>query len=300
MQTQPNLSLSDFPESNLLIPYAWQANGLHPGPTVTIFGGVHGNERVGLSVIQMLLSEMAAGNVLAGTLKVALGNLDAIEKNVRFIQKDLNRCFGTPKGSTSEEIRAQALKCVIAGSDAFIDIHSTIKPSDPFIGGLTLDHPLMKQILPNLGIQNLMTGVGWGSPTSEPIYADTFAQSMGALGLTVEAGGIDNPDTLLIIERIRHALQTLGVLKGTPTGKLIHEFDYSNAYENIVAQPGFSFEKDFQNFEFLSAGTTYATYPDKALAVDRDSQIVFPKSKANLVIGSEAGILVEPKRVITL
>jgi len=300
MNTQSTSPLPHFPESNLAIPYAWQAKGIKPGPTVTILGGVHGNERVGVNVVKMLLFEMAAKNIIGGTLKVALGNIDAIEKNVRFIQKDLNRCFGNPKGSTSEEIRAQALKAVIAGSDALIDVHSTIKPSDPFVGGLSLDNPLVKQILPHLGIHNLMTGPGWGSPTGEPIYADTFAQSMGALGLTVEAGGIDNPETLLVIKRIRNVLQSLGILKGDPVGSPIHEFNYNYAYENIVAQPEFSYVKEFQNFETLPAGTVYAEYPDKKLAVDRDSQIVFPKSKANIVIGSEAGILVEPKRILTL
>lgn len=298
--------LSSFPPSTLPVEYAWMEKGAAPGPTVTLLGGVHGNEMVGVDLVKALLADIDAGNVASGTLKLALGNTQAILANTRKVlgDKDLNRCFGDAKGVTDTWKRATNIKTVIDGSDLLLDVHSTINPSDPFIGGLTIDHPMAKKILPKLGIKKLITGPGWGTPSGETLYADTYGASIGAFALTIEAGSIKDPQTSLIVSRVRAMLKDLGVLSDEividDTVPEIHEFEHYYAYKNIIPDEGFEFVKPFANFEFLPAGTVYATCGDQIFTTDRDSQMIFAKSKANMVIGEEAGVLVEPARIITL
>src|SRR5258708_6961856 len=64
--------------------------GAKPGPAGAIFGGIHGNETVGVLAVQELMANL---EVARGTVYLAFGNVPAIAVGVRQIGKNLNRCF---------------------------------------------------------------------------------------------------------------------------------------------------------------------------------------------------------------
>lgn len=71
-----------------------QANVLGAIPRVVVIGGMHGNERTGVHAAQYIKNralEFACGSV--ESVEVAFGNPRAIQRNVRYIDRDLNRCF---------------------------------------------------------------------------------------------------------------------------------------------------------------------------------------------------------------
>jgi len=277
------------------IPYAWKCSGKGKGLTVTILGGVHGNETVGVDIVQNLLVEMMQGKVQQGVLQVALGNIEAIKQGKRFIEKDLNRCFGHPKGKSIEEIRANQLKPLLMDTDVLLDIHGTIKPSKPFIGSPNPDNKLAS-VLPYIGLPTLITGEGYAQK-GNPIYTDAFVAEAGGLGITIEAGWLEDPKVMQIQKNIHDALVMLGIFEGDKSKLTPVDLQMWDAYWNVVTNDNFQFAQDWQNFQEVPAGTLIATDPNGAgdIVVPEDSIILFPKSKANLVIGNEACIIAKKK-----
>ena len=98
---------------------------------ILALGGMHGNEPLGPAVVTMI-QEQPIENV--ATL---LANEQAIAKNCRFVDKDLNRSF--PGQLTSEEYeprRAAELLPKIKGYDVVLDFHNTYCPGNDcgFVG----------------------------------------------------------------------------------------------------------------------------------------------------------------------
>lgn len=71
--------------------------GITPGPLLLVFSGMHGNELAGVRALETLFEMLEhepsinPGFVFHGTLLGLRGNLGAIRKKRRFINKDLNR-----------------------------------------------------------------------------------------------------------------------------------------------------------------------------------------------------------------
>ncbi|OGZ11452.1 MAG: hypothetical protein A2942_04360 [Candidatus Lloydbacteria bacterium RIFCSPLOWO2_01_FULL_50_20] len=64
-------------------------------------------------------------------LDFVLGNPKAYERNIRFIDRDLNASFGV-SDSSYESGRATEILNEINGGDVVIDFHTTTAPGVPF------------------------------------------------------------------------------------------------------------------------------------------------------------------------
>jgi predicted deacylase len=64
-------------------------------PRVVIFGSIHGDEPAGFEAIKALLVQFASGELQLerGSLTLAVGNEEALERRVRKVEKNLNRLF---------------------------------------------------------------------------------------------------------------------------------------------------------------------------------------------------------------
>lgn len=274
-----------------------------PGITATVVGGTHGDETAGLVLIEKLKHHP----IKQGKLYAIVANPEAVKMGKRFIEEDLNRCFGTPpednktsKIAGKKKLRAEKLKPIYAETDIFLDVHSTILPSDPFLAIPNLQKLMAnKALISSLGIPTILTGEGLWHPSGEPIYGDTYVESKGGFGITIEAGWIGDPKTMEIIQRIYATLQYLKILEKADHAVLSQpqkELEIWHAQHNIVATSGFTFVKEgkeyqWSNFEKLSEGTTYAVADGKQFRVDHDMHIIFPKPKNKIIIGNEACII---------
>lgn len=102
---------------------------------IAIVGGTHGNERGGIHVVEEM--RRRPQDWLFPGLEIAtfLGNPAAIEANRRYVEKDLNRCFGPEllrelgSDATLEERRAREIRDqLVPGGEPFdllIDLHNT-------------------------------------------------------------------------------------------------------------------------------------------------------------------------------
>jgi aspartoacylase len=106
-----------------------------PFDTVFVAGGTHGNERTGVTLVQHWLQNPAEVRRQTFTTQLLLANPEAIRKNVRFIDRDLNRSFlfqamDNEATAAHESSRAREIAATLQsgqnGKRTFaIDLHTT-------------------------------------------------------------------------------------------------------------------------------------------------------------------------------
>lgn len=102
-----------------------------PMRRVAIVAAMHGDEVYGIELYNFFVSKNPN---LTDNIKLFIGNNEAYEKKIRFIDIDLNRAFdGKAKGR--ESIRAKELLSEIVefNPDLIIDVHTTRRNSGVFI-----------------------------------------------------------------------------------------------------------------------------------------------------------------------
>jgi aspartoacylase len=94
---------------------------------VVISGGVHGNELIGVYLVKEL--QKRPPRVPGLEIDFLLGNPKAIKECRRYVDKDLNRSFGTEALKTDSHIyeyeRAKVIAQRLQGCDFLIDLHTT-------------------------------------------------------------------------------------------------------------------------------------------------------------------------------
>lgn len=258
-------------------------SGEHPGPTVTIMGSVHGNERVGGDFLP-LLKALIDQKKLRGTLHLILGNPTAYDRNTRFVDTDLNRLFGEPfehekHGSlTVEAARALEIAPFLADSDFLLDIHSTIKSSIPFVYCEPTTHHLEFARLFN--VDYVVSAAKGFRPPDLISSADNFVDFHGGLGLTYEAGWSEDSSNIeLVSSATQRFLQKtdnydFGVSLSPSSPKHLVIYDVV-----IASDKSFEPARDFSNFDSVISGDTLATDQSGTITAMKDSMIIFPKKK---------------------
>lgn len=123
------------------------------GPTVVVTAGMHGNEPSGVFAVHDVFRQLkSAGVPLKGRFVGLAGNLAALSRNVRQIDRDLNRVWTGPEMArllaepseavrdSSEAFEALELHAAISqvlasgpGPFFFIDLHTTSAVTSPFV-----------------------------------------------------------------------------------------------------------------------------------------------------------------------
>jgi succinylglutamate desuccinylase len=89
-------------------------------PEVGIVGCLHGNEKLGAQVIRTLSSREKKLPI-----RTVIANEEAMKRDVRYIDTDLNRSFPGGQGGGIEERLAPKILKALEGCRYIIDIHST-------------------------------------------------------------------------------------------------------------------------------------------------------------------------------
>lgn len=98
---------------------------------ILVIGGMHGNETLGLKVVEQFQKNPVKN------IDVVLANEPAIKDNCRFIGQDLNRSFpGNLKSKEYEPKRAAQLLKITKKYDVVLDFHNTYCPNNDcgFVG----------------------------------------------------------------------------------------------------------------------------------------------------------------------
>jgi succinylglutamate desuccinylase len=111
------------------ISYGMQIASPDPGAHVVIVGGTHGNETAGVKAMIRLHRALKSGDIVLerGKISFILGNPEAFQKAVRYVDNDLNRAFINPNRLSIEGKRALEIKAFLMANDdltAILDLHS--------------------------------------------------------------------------------------------------------------------------------------------------------------------------------
>ncbi len=200
-------------------------HGTRPGPTITILGGIHGDELTGASACTHLLSNSFTdfGKILdpsqmAGTVRIVpVVNLPGYRAKSRYFPdgRDLNRNFpGDYKGSTTKRVAAQLWKHILKDSDAIIDLHSASRGRSnmPQLR-VNLTHPGSNILAKAFGIEILLDSKAPSGSLRK------YANQNDIPAITYEGGGanlIDNQSVKVAIHGVTNVLRSLRMIPGTP------------------------------------------------------------------------------------
>ncbi len=200
-------------------------HGIRPGPTVTILGGVHGDELTGPSTCTHLLSNTFTDSGkpldpkhLAGTIRIVpIVNLPGYRSKSRYFPdgRDLNRHFpGDMKGSTTKRVAAQTWKYLFSDVDAIVDLHSAGKGRSnmPQLRA-DLAHPGSNILAKAFGIEIILDSKPpTGSLRKAAIQVDIPV-------VTYEGGGanfLDNEAVKVAMHGVLNVLRSLRMIEGNP------------------------------------------------------------------------------------
>ena len=191
----------------------------HPGPSVFVTAGVHGDELNGVGIVH----DLAFGRPLmltSGTLiMVLVVNVFGFETQLRYMpdRRDLNRCFpGSLDGSLSSRIAHTIFKEVVVKCDYGIDLHSAAAPRINFPnirGDLSLSS--IKRMSEVFGCEVIVNSKGpAGSLRRE-------ATKHGCPTIILEAGEPCKIEPAILkigIRGVFNVLKELGMMAGRPLG----------------------------------------------------------------------------------
>ncbi len=223
-----NIRQIEFPLLDVKLGDPWPTpvtiiHGNRPGPTITITGGVHGDEMVG-QVATSLLSQNVFTDpgrpldpeVMAGTIRLApVLNPPGLARQRRYFPdgRDLNREFpGSETGSTTGRVANRILKELITGSDFLIDLHTAASGRDnlPQVRA-DLAHPPSNRIARAFGIEVILDSKG---PKGSMRRS---AADLNVGSLTYEGGGAnlaDHEAVQIAIHGILNVLRSLHIIPG--------------------------------------------------------------------------------------
>jgi len=261
-----------------------------PGPRVIIVGGMHGNEPGGVLALQRVLAELEELRLpLRGRLLCLGGNLEALRRGQRFIDRDLNRVWGygqeVPEGPGIYEFevrdRLQAeIEPVLEGATepvVFLDLHSTSAGGAPFsIIGDTRQNRRIALGLPVpviLGLEESVDGALLG-----------YFGERGHIAVGFEGGQHDDPLTVdhheaavwitliragaLLREEVPRAVEFYDRLREGARGRPgVIEMRHRH---HVRAEDEFSMREGFANFDPIARGDVLAT--------DASGQVTSPES----------------------
>lgn len=184
--------------------------GIDDSPTVVIFAGIHGNEKAGVYAAKRVVQKIMDKNLkFNGNVHLILGNINALNKGIRFDQIDLNRIWRNEniqdlkllESQVNGELKEQRdifaiirdLLIEAKGPFYFLDLHTTSAASVPFI---TISDSLNNrkfssnfQVPVVLGIEEYLDG---------PLL--TFINEYGHIALGFEGGAHDAPSSIVNCE----------------------------------------------------------------------------------------------------
>tara|TARA_R110002073_G_scaffold101988_1_gene231636 strand:+ start:1659 stop:2840 length:1182 start_codon:yes stop_codon:yes gene_type:complete len=273
--------------------------GTKNAPTVICFGGIHGNERAGVYALIKVLKTIEKEKIpFLGNFYAISGNINALQKNIRFEDIDLNRIWSAKKiqiiddfnkniykeSFEQQEIYKQIKEIVKKdkGPFYFIDLHTTSSDTSPFI---TISDSLNnREFSSNFSIPTIL---GIEEYLDGPLL--TFINEFGHISLGFEAGehykesSVDNCEAFIWL-----ALKASGCVNELEIKKLSYyqhvlslykekqEFYEINYKYEISKNEQFEMLFGFSNFESVVKGQELAISNSKKIRAAHSGKIFMP------------------------
>jgi aspartoacylase len=178
---------------------------------VVIVGGNHGNEFTGIYLVKKFHNHPDLVHRSSFETLSLLGNPQAIAARVRYVEKDLNRCFiqlsNEDKPANYEELRAREIQTILKPKipdieDVIIDLHTTTSNMGLCII-LGNRHPILLELAAVLSAINPLVKVY----LHQQPKGSGFLRSLSDLGFALEVGPV--PQSILNAELFQQTEQLI-------------------------------------------------------------------------------------------
>jgi predicted deacylase len=215
-----SLPVMKMPNGNDVALTVLVAIGKHPGKTLTVLAGVHGDEYEGIRAIPEVFKQVDVEELHGRLIMVPICNPPAYfaaTRNSPIDDANLARVFpGNPKGSVTERIAHVLTQKVIAPADLLLDHHSAglIWEMATFVGYPHQDTPLGQAA--REAALAFGSDVVWGHPETTVGRTISAAEALGIPWLYTEAYGGSRPrpeDIELYINGTLNVMHHLGMIE---------------------------------------------------------------------------------------
>ena len=222
-------------------------------PEIAVVGGIHGDEPCGPRAIEALLQEPPD---LVRPVKFIVANEEAMARNLRYVEEDLNRAFpGAPDASTHDgqlahELLAELRDCVV------FSMHSTQSYDKPFALCNTVD-ALVESASPYLSVDAVIETSQFSK--GRLIERDDVLEV--ECGLQGSDQAAENAEQL-----IRQFLAAVGALPGEPREN--REVPVYRMRRRVPKRPGDRYEVLVENFQRVETGAPFAAVDGEQLVAE--------------------------------
>ncbi|WP_084037340.1 succinylglutamate desuccinylase/aspartoacylase family protein [Haloechinothrix halophila] len=166
--------------------------GPRPGPTVSLLGGVHGDEDEGVLAVLRVLDELRSSELTGTVHAVATANPVAWAAQSRVSPLDgenLARCFpGAGGDGPTHHLAADITRNLIKGADLLIDLHSAgMRYRMPLMCGFVSDVEAADQS--RRAAEAFGTPLVWAHTDSSPGRSLSVAAELGVPSIYAECSG---------------------------------------------------------------------------------------------------------------
>ena len=251
-----------------------ELKGKKVGPMSIILVGIHGNEKCGVEALEKILPTLKIEN---GTVFFAYGNPEAIKKNVRFTEANLNRMFKPEELMSEQEknsyeySRSRFLLAYLKKSDYLLDIHASTSIDSRRFVICEENANLITSVLP---VDLIVSGFD----KVEPGGTDYYMNKIGKIGICIECGYLGDPkSTETAEESISSFLMATGNIKGDISEKYTQtRIKMTGIY--YTHTNNFRLAKEFKDFEELKQGQLIGYDDDEEIIANSDSIILFAQN----------------------
>jgi predicted deacylase len=277
-----------------------------PGPTVTILGGVHGDEEAGVLAVQIIRERIRRGALALarGALRtVDVANEPAYAASSRFNpldQANLARLFpGVADGSSTEQIAHRLSEDVIRGSDLLVDLHSAGQHySMPrFVGYVATDDAVGNRSA--AAAKAFAAPIIWEHPPPIPPGRSlSAAYAMGIPAIYAEGHGgseLSASELKFYVAGVEGVLEHMGMVLGPaaarPSSRRVIRGSGGNLDEGITSRTAGRFVRSVDAGSDVEAGQLIGEIFDDAgrvvedVRVPRDSLVMFLRRTARVQPG---------------
>jgi len=272
--------------------------GTNNSPTVVIFAGIHGNEKAGVHAAHLVIEKIKKENLkFNGNLHLILGNINALNKGIRFEDVDLNRIWRNAaisqfkNGESVQLLESKEQKDIYLliqeilkepGPFYFLDMHTTSASSVPFI---TISDSLNNRkfsanfpIPVVLGIEEYLEG---------PLL--TFINEYGHVALGFEGGAHTAESSIINCEAF--VWKALVHSKCVDVSNIANYDHYENVLSNLCCEyqffeinyryqikedENFEMKKGFENFETIKKNELLALSDGLEIYAQEGGRIFMP------------------------
>lgn len=244
------------------------------GPRSMILVGVHGDEKCGVEALEKMLPSL---RIDSGVVYIAYGNPEAIERQTRFFETNLNRMFkpdellSETEKKSYEYGRAQYLKKYLNQADALLDIHASFTPaSRRFI----ICEPNAEPITKYLPFDLIVSGFD----AIQPGGTDYYMNQAGKVGICIECGYLGDPQSVAVAEKsIISFLGAAGHI-ANPNLQKNEQVNMNMEYLHLTRSDHFVLSKPFADFEELKEGQLIGRDGEEEIRAPHDGIILFARN----------------------